>query len=254
MALKPLGPGHRLIKDNHMPQHFTAPRFWSVYAVFLAMGAAAAWGQQQPQPENSVPLIMPGAPGKPDKILAPGSTAGTGQQGPTEADVKFMQGMIMHHTQAVEMVALMPGRTTNPQLMEFGKRISISQTDEINWMKRWLTNRNKPISEMGDMAGMNMGGMSGMAGMGGMEMPLMPGMLTTEQMDALRKAKGAAFDHLFLTGMIQHHTGALTMVTDLFNTPSAGQDPQLFDFTADVSSTQEGEINAMQDMLAKEKK
>ena len=99
-----------------------------------------------------------------------------------------------------------------------------------------------------DMAGMDMSGMAGMS------MPMMPGMLTPAQMDELRKAKGPAFDHLFLTGMIQHHTGALTMVKDLFDTPNAGQDPQLFDFTADVSVTQEGEIAAMQDMLAKEKK
>jgi uncharacterized protein (DUF305 family) len=231
-----------------MPVSFTPLRSSLVCAVLLSAGAAAAFGQQQAQPGNSVPLIMPGAPGKPDKILAPGTTAGTGQQGPTEADVRFMQGMIMHHTQAVEMVALMQGRTTNAHLMEFGKRISISQTDEVNYMKRWLTNRNKPLTEMGDMAGMDMSGMAGMA------MPMMPGMLTPQQMDELRKAKGPAFDHLFLTGMIQHHTGALTMVNELFDTPNAGQDPQLFDFTADVSVTQEGEINAMQDMLAKEKK
>ena len=226
------------MKGNFMPSRASL-----VCAALLCAGAAAAFGQR-------VPLIQPGAPGKPEKILTPATTAGTGQQGPTDADVKFMQGMIMHHNQAVEMVALMQGRTTNARLMEFGKRISISQTDEVKYMQRWLTNRNKPISEMGDMAGMNMSGMAGMK----MDMPLMPGMLTPEQMDALRKAKGAAFDHLFLTGMIQHHTGALTMVKDLFDTPNAGQDPQLFDFTADVSVTQEGEIAAMQDMLAQEKK
>jgi uncharacterized protein (DUF305 family) len=229
-----------------MPLSFTPLRSSLVCAVLLSVSAAAAFGQQKPQPANGdVPLIMPGAPGKPDKVLAPGTVAGTGQQGPTEADVKFMQGMIMHHNQAIEMVALMPGRTTNPHLMEFGKRISISQSDEVKWMKRWLTNRNKPISEMEDMPGMDMSSMA---------MPLMPGMLTAQQMDELRKAKGTEFDRLFLTGMIQHHGGALTMVDDLFNTPGAGQDPQLFDFTADVSSTQAGEITAMQDMLAQEKK
>ncbi len=229
-------------------------RFSLVAAALLLAGAAAAFGQQKPQPANGdVPLIMPGAPGKPDKVLTPATTVGTGQQGPTEADVKFMQGMIMHHNQAVEMVALMKGRTTNAHLMEFGKRISISQTDEVNYMKRWLTNRNKPISEMGDMAGMDMSGMSGMA-MPGATMQMMPGMLTPAQMEELRKAKGPDFDRLFLTGMIQHHKGALTMVNELFDTPNAGQDPQLFDFTADVSVTQEGEIAAMQDMLAQEKK
>jgi uncharacterized protein (DUF305 family) len=84
-------------------------------------------------------------------------------------------------------------------------------------------------------------------------MPTMPGMLTKQQMDALRKASGPEFDHLFLTGMIQHHTGALTMLKELFATPGAAQDAQLFDFTADVEVTQTGEIGTMKSMLAKEK-
>ena len=214
-----------------------------VYAALLA--AAAASGQTQAQPEQSVPLIQPGAPGKPEKILTEATTAGTGPQKPTDADVKFMQGMIMHHNQAVEMVALMPGRTKNPKVLALGQRISISQTDEMKFMKRWLTYRDKPIDEMGDMANM--------PAMHHMDMPLMPGMLTAKQMDALRKASGAKFDQLFLTGMIQHHNGALIMVKDLFDTPSAAQDPQLFDFTADIGVTQQGEIDAMRNMLAKEK-
>jgi uncharacterized protein (DUF305 family) len=235
------------------------------------VGTAAAFGQQPAQPQNGVPviqqngvpviqqngvpviqqngvpLIQPGAPGKPEKILTEATTAGTGPQGPTEADVKFMQGMIMHHSQAVEMVALMPGRTKNPKMLALGQRISISQSDEIKFMKRWLTYRNKPLTEMGDMAGMEH------AGMEHMDMPLMPGMLTPKQMAALRKAAGAKFDQLFLTGMIQHHGGALTMVNDLFDTPSAAQDPQLFDFTADIGVTQQGEIDTMRNMLATEK-
>lgn len=216
-----------------------------VFAALLSAAAAAAFGQAQAQSENSVPLIQPGAPGKPEKILTEATTAGTGPQHPTDADVKFMQGMIMHHNQAVEMVALMPGRTKNPKILALGQRISISQTDEMKFMKRWLTYRDKPIDEMGDMPGMNH--------MHRMDMPLMPGMLTPKQMDALRKANGARFDHLFLTGMIQHHNGALIMVKDLFDTPTAAQDPQLFDFTADIGVTQQGEIDAMRNMLAKEK-
>jgi uncharacterized protein (DUF305 family) len=219
-------------------------RFSLVCAALLSVGAAAAFGQQ-PAQDNSVPLIQPGAPGKPDKILTPAMTAGTGQQGPTDADVKFMQGMIMHHNQAVEMVALMPGRTKNPKLLSLGQRISISQTDEMKFMKRWLTYRDKPLMDMGDMAGMT--------GMHHMDMPLMPGMLTSKQMDTLRKSSGAKFDQLFLTGMIQHHGGALTMVKDLFDTPGAAQDMQLFDFTADIGVTQQGEIDTMRNMLTKEK-
>ena len=204
--------------------------------------AALLFGQAPAQAQDSVPLIQPGAPGKPDKILTEATTAGTAPQKPTEADVKFMQGMIMHHNQAVEMVALMPGRTTNPKVLALGQRISISQTDEMKFMKRWLTYRDKPLTEMGDMAGMEH-----------MEMPLMPGMLTAEQMDALHKASGPRFDQLFLTGMIQHHTGALTMLDDLYATAGAAQDPQLFDFTADIGVTQQGEMDAMRNMLAQEK-
>jgi uncharacterized protein (DUF305 family) len=211
-----------------------------VCAALLSM--AAAFGQTPAQPDQSVPLVQPGAPGKPEKILTEATTVGTGPQRPTDADVKFMQGMIMHHNQAVEMVALMPGRTKNPKVLALGQRISISQTDEMKFMKRWLTYRDQPLTEMGDMPGMEH-----------MEMPLMPGMLTPKQMDALKKSSGAKFDQLFLTGMIQHHGGALTMVNELFDTPSAAQDMQLFDFTADIGVTQQGEIDAMRNMLAKEK-
>jgi uncharacterized protein (DUF305 family) len=215
-------------------------------AALLSACAATAFGQQPAaQPENTVPLLQPGAPGQPTKTLTK-SVAGTGQQGPTEADVKFMQGMIMHHSQAVEMVALMQGRTDNPRVLQLGERISFSQASEIKFMKLWLGYRDKPISDMADMPGMDMPGMK-------MDTPMMPGMLSPKQMDALRAAKGPEFDHLFLTGMIQHHTGALTMLTDLFATPGAAQDAQLFDFTADVGVTQQGEIDTMKSMLAKEK-
>jgi uncharacterized protein (DUF305 family) len=215
-------------------------------AALLCAAATLASAQQKPAPQpppDTVPLVQPGAPGQPTKTLTK-PTTGSGQQGPSDADVKFMQGMIMHHGQAVEMVALMQGRTSNPQLLELGQRISISQTGEMKFMKLWLGYRGKPVAEDDGMAGMeNMD----------MDMPTMPGMLTKQQMDALRKASGPEFDHLFLTGMIQHHTGALTMLKELFATPGAAQDAQLFDFTADVEVTQTGEIGTMKSMLAKEK-
>jgi uncharacterized protein (DUF305 family) len=156
-----------------------------------------------------------------------------------------MQGMIMHHGQAVEMTALMESHTANKDLRLLGARISKSQSDEIKFMKRWLEARGEPISPpMPGMPGMNMPGMD----MSSHQM-LMPGMLTAKQMDALRKAKGAKFDHLFLTGMIQHHNGALIMVKDLFDTAGAGQDAELFNFTTDVDSGQRAEIRIMQTML-----
>ena len=153
-----------------------------------------------------------------------------------------MQGMIMHHAQAVEMTALMNSRTDNKNLLLLGARISHSQSEEIKFMKRWLEARGEPtempVQKM-DMPGMDMSG----------HQMLMPGMLTPKQMEALRNAKGKDFDRLFLTGMIQHHGGALTMVRDLFDTAGAGQDAELFNFATDVDSGQRAEIRIMENML-----
>jgi len=156
-----------------------------------------------------------------------------------------MQGMIMHHAQAVEMTALIESSTQNKALRLLGARISHSQSEEIKFMRRWLEARGEPTEmPMPKMSGMDMPGMD-MS-----KQPMhMPGMLTPKQMDALRKAKGAEFDHLFLTGMIQHHSGALIMVKDLFDTAGAGQDAELFNFTTDVDSGQRAEIRIMQNML-----
>jgi uncharacterized protein (DUF305 family) len=192
------------------------------------------------QQSGSPPVVVqPGAPGQPSRQLPPSTTGKLPPSSP--ADVEFMQGMIMHHAQAVEMTALIPSHTTNKELRTLGARISHSQADEIRFMKRWLRARGEPTS-MPMPAGMDMSH----------PMPLMPGMLTPEQMEALRKAKGAEFDRLFLTGMIQHHKGALTMVKDLFDTAGAGQDAELFNFATDVDSGQRAEIRIMQDMLEKE--
>jgi uncharacterized protein (DUF305 family) len=152
-----------------------------------------------------------------------------------------MQGMIMHHAQAVEMTALIPSHTENPAVRSLGARISSSQSDEMKFMQRWLQARGEPIS-------MSMPGMPDMD-MSGQPMAPMPGMLTPPQMSALRKAKGAEFDHLFLAGMIQHHTGALNMVQTLFNSAGAGQDADLFNFATDVDNTQRAEIRIMQSLL-----
>jgi uncharacterized protein (DUF305 family) len=161
----------------------------------------------------------------------------------SQANVDFMQGMIMHHAQAVEMTALIASHTGNKDLRALGARISSSQTDEIKFMKRWLAARGEATSMA--MAGMPEMNQSGQA------MALMPGMLTPEQMEALRKAKGAEFDTLFLNGMIQHHQGALTMVKDLFDTAGAGQDAELFTFATDADNSQRAEIKIMQSMLEK---
>ena len=151
-----------------------------------------------------------------------------------------MQGMIMHHAQAVEMTALIDSHTQNKELHTLGARISRSQSDEMDFMGRWLAARGESTSmAMHHMPGMDMSSDS----------TLMPGMLTEKQMTALRNAKGKEFDRLFLTGMIQHHNGALTMVKDLFDTAGAGQDAELFNFATDVDSGQRAEIKIMQTML-----
>jgi uncharacterized protein (DUF305 family) len=184
-------------------------------------------------------VVQPGAPGQPSKTL-PASTRPTPPP-PSAADVKFMQGMIMHHSQAVEMTSLIDSHTQNKDVQSLGEKISRSQSDEIQFMRRWLLARGERVS-------MAMPGMPDMDMMG-QPMEPMPGMLTAEQMEALRKAKGAEFDHLFLTGMIQHHQGALVMVKDLFDTAGAGQDADLFDFATDADNTQRAEIRIMQSML-----
>jgi len=151
--------------------------------------------------------------------------------------------MIMHHEQAVEMTAMIPSHTENKDLRALGARISSSQSDEIKFMKRWLALRGERVPKpMEKMPGMNMSSDA---------IALMPGMLTAEQMEALRKAKGPEFDHLFLAGMSQHHNGALTMVKDLFNNAGAGQDAELFDFATDADNTQRAEIRIMESMLKK---
>jgi uncharacterized protein (DUF305 family) len=187
-------------------------------------------------------VVQPGAPGQPTKTLP--ATTRAKLPPLAKADVEFMQGMIMHHAQAVEMTAWIPTHTENKELHTLGARISSSQTDEIKFMKRWLVERGESISmPMEDTA------RTGMALHH--EMMLMPGMLTPEQMAALGKAKGAEFDRLFLAGMIQHHGGALTMVQELFDTPGAGQDAELFNFATDADNSQRAEIRIMQAMLEK---
>ena len=212
-----------------------------VTAIFVCFSALPLFAQAEANQPN---VVQPGAPGQQTRKL-PISTRGKLPPRSAE-DAEFMQGMIMHHGQAVEMTALIELRTQNKELRLLGARISQSQSDEMNFMKRWLESRKQPIA-------MPMKGMEGMD-MSDMDMPshhhsLMPGMLSKEQMNALAKAKDKEFDKLFLSGMIQHHKGALVMVKDLFNTGGAGQDAEIFNFATDVDSGQRAEIKIMQAML-----
>jgi uncharacterized protein (DUF305 family) len=183
--------------------------------------------------------------------IAGGSVAASAQTTPayTQADVRFMQGMIGHHSQALAMVALIPSRTNRPDLRALGERIRVSQQDEIALMKQWLRDRHQeiPMTDMAhDSASAHAMQMPGMA----MSDTLMPGMLTPQQMTALAAANGAEFETLFLKDMIQHHEGALTMVAKLLGTTGSGQEPEVFRFAAEVDTDQRAEIARMAALLS----
>ena len=218
----------------------------------LALSTLIAFAAPHPQQNDSPPLIVqPGAPGQPSKILSAGEAAAIRLRPPNRADIEFMQAMIVHHSQAVEMVDLLLRRGSSKTLQGFGRRISLSQADEIEGMRQWLRDRSEPIemASGGAHAHHHTPGMD-MSKMNSGDIPVMNGMLSPNQMKALAKASGKAFDHLFLTGMIQHHTGALDMVADLLAAGGAEQDNLLFDFVTDIDNTQSAEIKIMQSMLA----
>jgi uncharacterized protein (DUF305 family) len=161
----------------------------------------------------------------------------------TEADARFMTGMIGHHAQAIVMAGWAPSHGASPSIQTLCARIINAQRDEIATMQRWLADRGLPAPEptAGPMK-MKMNGMEH-------EM-LMPGMLTEDQMHQLDQARGPEFDRLFLTFMIQHHKGAVSMVKDLFGSYGAAQDETVFKFANDVSVDQSTEIARMEKMLA----
>jgi uncharacterized protein (DUF305 family) len=170
------------------------------------------------------------------------------RQGYTLADVRFMQGMIAHHGQALVMARLASSHAGTVELRTLAERIDVSQRDEIAMMQRWLRERGEEAPDPAAHAGHDM---SAHAGHGAaMAMGPMPGMATAEEMARLEQARGAAFDRLFLELMIRHHEGAITMVRQLFAAPGAGREPQLFRFAADVEADQSAEIARMRTMLA----
>lgn len=173
--------------------------------------------------------------------LCAGAPAAAGQPEPsgnhTEAEVRFFQGMIHHHAQAVEMTDLVEARTDSRGLRLLAERIAVSQADEMAWMTRWLADR-APAPAHDDHTHHGAG-----------HQELMPGMLTPEEMAALAGATGAEFDRLFLEGMIRHHEGALVMVADLFATPGAAQATEVYQFASDVDADQRADISRMRAML-----
>ena len=181
------------------------------------------------------PIVQPGAPGEAGHVVTADTAADLSRVQATAADVKFMQGMIHHHAQALEMTDLLAARTQSEDMKKLALRISLSQADEIKMMRHWLEVRGQ---EAPDEHAHHMPAA-----------PMMPGMLTPEEMNRLAAVKGRDFDRLFLEGMIKHHAGALTMVQELFATPGAGQDSEIFAFASDVDADQRMEIDRMGAML-----
>jgi len=161
----------------------------------------------------------------------------------TPADARFMVDMIHHHAQAVEMSRLAPSHTQNASIRTLAARIINAQMDEITAMQSWLRVRNQAVPEVHEMDGTMM-----VHGAG--HDALMAGMITPEQMKQLKDARDADFDRIFLTFMIAHHKGAVSMVNKLFATYGSGQEDTIFKFASDVQADQTSEVTRMERMLA----
>lgn len=190
------------------------------------------------------PIIQPGAPGQPSRQITAEEASGLVGLRYTDADVRFMQDMIVHHQQALDMTALVEGRSQRDSIRQLAERIALGQADEIGFMQEWLEERGEALSDpMGHHGGHHMAH-------DGARQDMMAGMITEEEMAQLEAASGAEFDNLFLQFMITHHQGAVTMVEYLLAQPGSAQDSVLFEFTADVTSEQTNEIERMTGMLA----
>jgi uncharacterized protein (DUF305 family) len=201
---------------------------FSLAASLLATAATIA--------AQDVPIVQPGAPGTTPRTLSVGEATRLAQATYTPADVAFMQGMIVHHQQAVDMAALVKGRTNNEAIVTAAGRIEASQKDEMKFMTEWLTGKGEPTA---------------MAGMGHAHHDHgMKGMASPEQMAALAAANGTAFDRMFLEMMIRHHQGALDMVEELHRQPGTAYEPVMFEFTNEVVNDQTSEMERMNTTLA----
>ena len=207
---------------------------YRIAAILLTAAAGASCRSAAPAAARP-PIVQPGAPGQPSRVIGAAQASDLSRVQYTGADIKFMQGMIGHHAQAVEMVALVPARTSSNGVRTLALRIDVSQQDEMTMMREWLQARGQRIP---DPRAHHMMGAT-----------LMPGMLSPEEMASLAAATGAAFDRLFLEGMIKHHSGAITMVHELFTVEGAGQTPEMFSYASDVDADQRMEIDRMGSML-----
>jgi len=212
-----------------------------VGTLLAALTTAGCQSAARANPEAATPApaaitVQAGAPGAETRPLTAAQADRLPRPPHTAADVAFMQGMIPHHQQALEMTALVADRTQNRDVRLVALRIALSQQDEINLMKSWLRQRNEPVPGEGEH-GAHVGH------------GLMPGMLTAEELATLAAARGAEFDRHFLIFMIKHHEGAVRMVTELFASPGGGQQTEVFQFASDVEVDQQMEIGRMRQLL-----
>jgi uncharacterized protein (DUF305 family) len=199
-----------------------------------------------------VALLLSAAPGASAPLFAQSATAAPHRY--VQADIDFMQGMIIHHAQAVVMSDWAATHGARPNLLVLCRRIALSQRDEITMMQQWLLEHHftapDPLHMLHGIQGQTHDSSGNMPGMDMGAHPMtMTGMLTPAEMRALDAARGPAFDNLYLTGMIRHHQGALDMVANLFATPGAGQQPEISSFATDIDAGQRAEIARMQAML-----
>ncbi|MDP5103200.1 MAG: DUF305 domain-containing protein [Erythrobacter sp.] len=200
----------------------------AVFTALLLSASGIAFAQ-------NAPIVQPGAPGQASRTLTADEATKLAGSSYTAEDVAFMQGMIVHHRQAVAMAVLVKDRTNTKELVDIAGRIESSQADEITFMQSWLAERGEPVED---------------AMMKGHAHHMMKGMASDDQMTALAAANGVAFDQQFLTLMIAHHEGAVDMVEALFDENGTAADPVLYRFVSDIDSEQTSEIERMDKVLA----
>ena len=186
--------------------------------------------------DSDVPIVQPGAPGEANRQLSAEEAVDIARTSHSPDDTKFMQDMIPHHNQAVQMSALVADRTNRQAILDVAGRIDASQQDEIDFMQRWLRERDEKVPDPTAHHAMHTD-------------HKMAGMASPEQMAELATLQGTDFDRLFLQLMIPHHEGAITMVEELLEQPGAAYDPILYEFTSDIVNDQAAEIERMNSLL-----
>ena len=206
----------------------------------LLAGCTGGDDEAQPSPSEA-PVVQLGAPGQPNRVLTDQEIAELQRPATlSEADVRFVQSMIPHHAQALEMTGLVASRSDREDISQLSLRMEVSQRDEITLMEDWLRDRDQEIPGAGEHGH----SLSAEAG------ELMPGMLTDEEFAELEAASGTEFDQLFLQYMIRHHQGALQMVADLLASEDGGQAPEVNQLALHIDADQRIEISRMDQLLA----